>query len=141
MGADPEFISYAQKAVSEYKALTAVDYMSGNNMGFISISRNRNSIAWFAVWEQYRGKGAGSRLLKTALRQLNHTMPITVETFRDGYPLGVPARNLYAKYAFIETESNLTGPHGVPNCRMTVNLSGEKRGGSFHYEFSDGRTA
>ena len=137
MGADPEFISCAQKAVSEYKALTAVDYMSGNNMGFISISRNRNSIAWFAVWEQYRGKGAGSRLLKTALRQLNHSKPITVETFCEGYLLGVPARNLYTKYGFIETESNLTGPHGVPNCRMTVDLSGEKRGVSFHYRYPE----
>jgi len=137
IGADPEFISYAHRTVKEYQVLTAVDYMSGNNMGFISISRRQNSIAWFAVWERYRSKGVGSRLLKTALRQLDHTKPITVEIFRDSNTQGIPARNLYKKYGFIETESNLFGPHGVPNCRMTADLSGEKRGGSFHYRFPE----
>jgi ribosomal protein S18 acetylase RimI-like enzyme len=46
--------------------LTAVDYVSGKNMGFILFSRTDNCITWFAVSEQYRGKGAGERLLKTA---------------------------------------------------------------------------
>jgi hypothetical protein len=34
-GSEPSFISYAKSRVSNYEALTAVDYMSGNNMGFI----------------------------------------------------------------------------------------------------------
>ncbi|MDR1262158.1 MAG: GNAT family N-acetyltransferase [Oscillospiraceae bacterium] len=135
MGKDPEFISYAESKASKYEALTAVDYISGVNMGFIGFSRTYNRITWFGVAGQYRGRGAGRRLLKTALRQLDHTKPITVETFREGYEPGVPAKNLYRKVGFVETESGLTGPHNLPTCRMTADLSGEKRGGSFHYRY------
>ena len=135
MGADPEFIAYAQSKSSKYEALTAVDYMSGNNMGFIGFSRTYNRITWFGVSSKYRGKGVGSRLLKTALRQLDHTKPITVETYPEGYEPGIPAKNLYRKFGFIETESNLFGPHSLPICRMTADLSKEKRGGSFHYRY------
>jgi len=45
--------------------------MSSNNMGFICFSRTENAITWFAVSEKHQGKGAGERLLKTALRQLD----------------------------------------------------------------------
>jgi len=58
-----------------------------------------------------------------------------VDTFPEGYEPGVPARNLYRKLGFVETESNLVGPHNTPICRMTVDLSAEKRGGSFHYRY------
>ena len=51
--------------------------------------------------------------------------------------LGMPARNLYSKFGFIETEGSIIGPHGVPNCRMTVDLSSEQRSGSFHYSYPD----
>lgn len=68
MGTDPEFASYAQSKVSKYEALTAVDYMSGKNMGFIGFSRTNNRISWFAVFEKYRNKGVGGRLVKTSMR-------------------------------------------------------------------------
>ncbi|NLZ52542.1 MAG: GNAT family N-acetyltransferase [Thermoanaerobacteraceae bacterium] len=137
MGTDPEFIKYAKNKVDKYEALTAVDYMSGNNIGFIGFSRTKNRITWFGVSKRSRGKGAGSRLLKTALRQLDNTKPITVETFPEGYKPGIPAKNLYRKFGFVETESNLIGPHGMPTCLMTVDLSNEKRGGSFHYKYPE----
>lgn len=139
MGKDPDFTSYAESKASKYEALTAVDYMSGQNMGFIGFSRTYNRITWLGVSEKHRGKNAGSRLLKTALRQLDHTKPITVETYPEGYEPGVPAKNLYRKFGFAETESNLLLPHfyGQLVCRMTADLSGEKRGGSFHYRFPD----
>ena len=35
--------------VSKGEALTAVDYMSGENIGFIGFSRTNNRITWFAV--------------------------------------------------------------------------------------------
>lgn len=137
MGTDPEFISYAKSKVSKYEALTAVDYMSGHIMGFIGLSRTHNRITWFGVSNHYRRKGVGNRLLKTALRQLDHTKPITVETFPEGYEPGIPAKCLYRKFGFVESESNLIGPHDTPICRMTVNLSGEERGASFHYRYTE----
>lgn len=137
MGTDPEFTSYARSKASKYEALTAVDYMSGDNMGFIGFSRTNNRITWLGVSKKYRGKGVGNRLLKTALRQLDHTKLITVETYPEGYKPGIPAKDLYRKFGFVETESNLTGPHDLPVCRMTANLSDEKRGGSFHYRYTE----
>ncbi len=137
MGRDPEFISYAKSKVGKFEALTAVDYMSGNNMGFIGFSRTYNRITWLGVSKKSRRNGVGSRLLKTALRQLDNTKPITVETYPEGYLPGVPAKNLYRNFGFIETESNLIGPHDLLICRMTVDLSKEKRGGSFHYKYPE----
>lgn len=106
-------------------------------MGFIGFSRTHNRITWFAVSKACRGKGVGGRLLKTALRQLDHARPVTVETYPEGYEPGVPAKNLYRKFGFAETESNLTGPHGLPVCRMTLDLSAEQRGASFHYRYPE----
>ncbi|MCL2079463.1 MAG: GNAT family N-acetyltransferase [Oscillospiraceae bacterium] len=139
MGKDPELMSYAKNKTSKNEALTAVDYMSNQNMGFIGFSRTFNRITWIGVSEKYRGKSVGNRLLKTALRQLDHTKPITVETYPEGYEPGVPAKNLYRKFGFIETESDLLLPHfyGHLVCRMTADLSYEKRGGSFHYRYPE----
>jgi predicted N-acetyltransferase YhbS len=97
--------------------------------------RTNNRISLFAVSEKWRGKSVGKRLLKTALRQLDHTKAVTVDTYREGYVPGIPARSLYRKYGFVETDSNIINPHGQPDCRMTADLSNEKRGGSFHYQY------
>jgi len=137
MGTDPEFVAYAKSKTGKYEALTALDYMSGNAMGFLGFSRTNNRITWFGVFEGYRRKGVGRRLLKTALRQLDHTKPITVETYPEDYEPGIPAKKLYRQFGFVETESGLTGPHNTPICRMTADLSGEKRGGSFHHRYPE----
>jgi len=135
MGADLEFISYARSKVSEYEALTAVDYMSGTNIGFIGFSRINNRISWFAVLDKYRGKGAGDRLLKTALRQLDTTKDITVITFPDNYLQGMAARALYRKHGFCEDRP--VTYDGLPRCEMKRPASTDKRGGSFHYHYPE----
>jgi diadenosine tetraphosphate (Ap4A) HIT family hydrolase/predicted GNAT family acetyltransferase len=113
--------------------LTAVDYMSGNNMGFICFSRTENKTSWFAVSEKYRGKGVGSRLLKTALRQLDTNKDVSVDTFVEGYAPGMAARALYEKFGFVEM--NLFEFDGNPRCTMVCPASDEKRGKSFHYRY------
>jgi len=136
MGAELEANGSGKGTVNRYEMLTAVNYMSGINMGFICFSRQENKITWFAVSEKYRNRGAGSRLLKTALRQLDYKKPITVTTFQEGYEPGVPAKNLYRIYGFVETDSNITDPYGQ-RCEMTADLSGEKSGHSFHYRYPE----
>jgi diadenosine tetraphosphate (Ap4A) HIT family hydrolase/ribosomal protein S18 acetylase RimI-like enzyme len=134
MAKDPEFITFVTSKSAKHEALTAVDYRSGAAMGFIGFSRIKNQISWFAVSEAYRGKGAGDRLLKTALRQLDHAKPITVVTFDEGFAPGIAARNLYRKYGFVEAE-HITGPFDMPRSKLTLDLSGERRGCSFHYHY------
>lgn len=135
LGADSEFIAYAQSKAEKYEALTAVDYMSGENMGFIGFSRTHNRISWFGVYESCRGKGVGNRLLKTALRQLDANRDITVVTFRDDYPQGAAARTVYKKFGF--TKEKLIEHDGFPRCEMTRPADNEKRGGSFHYRYPE----
>ena len=135
MGAELKSRSSGTGAVSRYEMLTAVDYMSGNNMGFICFSRTTNSITWFAVSERYRGKGAGNRLLKTALRQLDTNKDMTVTTFPEDYLPGASARTLYKKHGF--TEEKPITYNGLPRCEMTRPATSEKRGGSFHYRYPE----
>ena len=135
MGAELKAKNSGLGSVSRYEMLTAVDYISGNNMGFICFSRTENCISWFAVSERYRGKGAGSRLLKTTLRQLDTNKDIFVNTFVDGYIPGMAARVLYHKFGFVE--KRVFEHDGLPRCEMARPASYEKRGGSFHYRYPD----
>ena len=135
MGAELKSKSSGMGAAGRYEMLTAVDYISGSNMGFICFSRAENSVTWFAVSEKYRGKGAGGRLLKTALRQLDTNKDITVNTFPADYPQGTAARALYQKYGFSEEKPIVHD--GPPRCEMKRPASAEKRSKSFHCHYSD----
>lgn len=133
MGAELESNSKGKGSVSRYEMLTAVDYMSGNSMGFILFSRGKNCITWFAVSEKYRGKGVGSRLLKTALRHLDTTKDISVTTFTEDYSPGMAARAIYKKFNF--TKEAPTTHNGLLRSEMTRPASSEKRGKSFHHRY------
>jgi diadenosine tetraphosphate (Ap4A) HIT family hydrolase/GNAT superfamily N-acetyltransferase len=133
MGAELESENRGKGAVSRFEMLTAVDYMSGNNMGFICFSRKENCITWFAGSERYRSKGTGERLLKTALRQLDSNNDIIVNTFPDDYQQGAAARALYKKYGFTEEKPIMHDGH--PRCEMKRPASSEKRGKSFHHRY------
>ena len=135
MGAELKSKNSGTGTVSRFEMLTAVDYMSGINTGFICFSRKENSISWFAVSEQYRGRGVGDRLLKTALRQLDANNDVSVNTFVDGYPPGMAARALYQKHGFVE--KRVFGYEGLPRSEMIRPASNEKRGGSFHYRYPE----
>ena len=135
MGAELESKASGVGAVSRYEMLTAMDYMSGNNMGFICFSRTKNCITWFAVSEKYRGKSAGDRLLKTALRQLDTNKDITVNTFCEDYPQGAAARVLYKKHGFTEEKPFIHD--GLPRCEMTRPANTEKLPKSFHYRYPE----
>jgi len=135
MGAELESNHSGLGSVSRYEMLTAVDYMSGTNIGFICFSRAKNEITWFAVSERRRRKGAGDRLLKTALRQLDTNKDITVITHCNDFPQGIAARTLYKKYGFtIETPAIY---NGLPRSEMKRPASTEERGGSFHYRYPE----
>ena len=107
LGHDPEFREYLRRKVAAFEALVAVDYRSGACMGFLGFSRTHNHDSWFAVAEVYRGKGVGSRLLMTAIRQLDHTQAISVVTFTAEYPPGRAARTLYQRFGFADSEETL----------------------------------
>jgi GNAT superfamily N-acetyltransferase len=124
MPENESFGSYADSKIAKYEALVAVDRMSGKAHGVIGFSRANNRISWFGVFEDRRGKGIGSKLLQTALRQLDTTQEISVVTFCGDYAPGIPARVVYEKFGFAETA--LTEYDGQRRSVMTRPPSGEK---------------
>jgi diadenosine tetraphosphate (Ap4A) HIT family hydrolase/GNAT superfamily N-acetyltransferase len=129
------FHEYIESGTGKYEALIAVDRMSGLCLGVIGFSRRRNRITWFGVREEKRGQGIGSRLLMTALRQLDTGREITVVTFGDGYAAGTPARAVFRKFGFADRE--VVCHDGRPMAVMARPPSDEKRGGSFHYRYPE----
>ena len=118
------FAEYMDNKIGNYEVLTAVDQMSNKCLGFIGFSRNNNRISWFGVLENERGRGIGSRLLKTALSQLDTTKEITVTTFCENYLPGLPARAVYSKFGFVDKEK--TEHDGQPRSLMSRPPSIEK---------------
>ena len=135
MGAELRSKASGVGSVSRYEMLTAVDYMSGDNRGFICFSRADNAITWFAVSEKYRGKGAGERLLRTALRQLDTNKDIIVNTFPADYQQGAAARTLYKKYGF--NQEKPIEHDGLPRIEMKRFGDDEPRPKSFHYRYPE----
>jgi len=123
--------------LSKFESLIAVDRMSGNCLGIIGFSKTYNRITWFGVFEQHRGKGIGTRLLKTALRHLDNTKEITVETYREDFADGLPARIVYQKAGFVDFDNTICDHLGNPRCKMVIAATNEKRGVSFHYKYLD----
>lgn len=62
-------------------------------------------------------KGAGSRLLRTALQQLDTNKDISVVTFCDDCSAGKPARAVYKKFGF--TNEKLTTHDGLKRSELT----------------------
>lgn len=137
MSTDRDFHEYMDGKLSKFEALISIDRRSGNCLGIIAFSRTYNRITWFGVFEQYRGKGIGTRLLSTALRQLDTSKEITVDTYRDDYPAGLAARAVYHKVGFIDVDNMIFDHLGNPRCKMAIAPTNETRGVSFHYKYPD----
>jgi ribosomal protein S18 acetylase RimI-like enzyme len=70
--------------------------------------------------EKYRNKGIGGKLLEKALNELDKSKEITVETYRDNYIPGQPARHLYKRFGFKETENDLFDSFGNERCKLSI---------------------
>jgi ribosomal protein S18 acetylase RimI-like enzyme len=96
---------------------SAVERKSNQIAGMIVISRVKNKIAWLAVFQQYRIKGAGDLLLKRALDELDAAREVEVVTFREDSVEGLPARRLYQKHGFKDFDTNFLY-NGYARCLM-----------------------
>jgi ribosomal protein S18 acetylase RimI-like enzyme len=120
MDTDLEFIDYAQRKIRQKEAIIATDDENEEFYGFVGFSKHYNRITWFGVLEKYRNKGIGSKLLEKAINELDKTKEITVETYRDNYIPGKPARQVYKKFGFKEVESNIVDHLGNERCKLSI---------------------
>jgi len=103
MDIDSAFLEYAKRKLMQNNAIMAYDTDKKKCVGFVGFSRHNNSITWLGVKDEYRNQGIGSKLLSSALDNLDRNNRITVNTYPKDYLPGQPARSLYFKHGFIET--------------------------------------
>lgn len=114
-----KFHAYMDGKIKKREAFMALDRTQDHALvGIIGFSRTHNRITWFGVFEKYRNQGIGSKLLECALHQLDRTQEITVDTFREDYELGQPARHVYQKFGFVEVDNTIYDDQGNPRCVM-----------------------
>ncbi len=87
-------------------------------IGVLLFSRGHNMICCLGVSPRYRRCGVASRLLESALEQLDRTKDITVSTFREEDEKGTAPRALYKRFGFVEGE--LIEEFGYPNQRFVL---------------------
>ena len=104
------------KFMSKRQALCMKKY--NEVIGVLLFSRNRNMICCLAVAPEYRRCGIASKLLETALRELDRNRNITVSTFREDDEKGIAPRGLYKKFGF--REDDLIEEFGFPNQRFIL---------------------
>jgi ribosomal protein S18 acetylase RimI-like enzyme len=126
MANDQEFIDYAHRKIKQKEAFIATDDLNNDFMGFIGFSRNFNRITWFGVLEKYRNIGIGSKLLEKALSELDQSKEITVETYRENYIAGQPARHVYFKHGFKEIVNNIFDHLGNERSKLAISPPVEK---------------
>ena len=101
---DPDFSRYMDSKIAKQEALAAADPMTSRIYGVIGFSRTHNRVSWFAVSEDHRQKGIGTRLLHDAIGQMNASREISVCTFHQEDSLGQSARAIYRKFGFVESK-------------------------------------
>lgn len=122
MADNPEFFNALSQAVMNGNAICIRDDDNTENCGLcggIIISKETNSIAWFAVHSRFRNKGIGKRLIKEAMKYLNHSQPITVCTSDESVQEGLAARKLYHNLGFKDSSPGETNPAGIKTVIMT----------------------
>lgn len=107
MAKTDSFNAYIQNKIAKLESLVAIDDKTNDLMGAIGFSKHNNRISWLAVSSKYQKQGAGSKLLQTAIDQMDRKRRIEVTTFCKSDPNGKPARVLYEKYGFIEKEKDM----------------------------------
>lgn len=122
MAESPDFFDGLRQVLLDGTAFCIRDEESRENCGLcggIIISKENNSIVWFVVGEKFRNKGMGKKLMTEAMKHLNHSKPITVNTFEDSFQDGLAARKLYQKFGFRDSGKGEANPAGIPTVIMT----------------------
>lgn len=118
----PDFFEGLTQALLDGTALCIRDDANRENSGLcggIIISKENNSIIWFVVASKFRNKGLGKKLLTEAMKHLDHSKPITVNTFEDSLKDGLAARSIYQKFGFKDSGKGENNPAGISTVIMT----------------------
>ena len=110
------------KFMGKRQALCVKD--GGEIAGVLLFSRGHSMICCLAVAPEHRRKGVATGLLTAALRELDRSRDITVETFREDDEWGAAPRALYRRFGF--KEGDLLEEFGYPVQRFILKSEGKE---------------
>lgn len=95
-----EFLEAVYKAINNDEAILEED--EGKIAGLLMCSKNEKELTFLAVHPEYRKKGVARRLIRNMTEWFTSGDIITVTTFQDSDPKGIPARACYHACGFVD---------------------------------------
>ncbi len=117
MAGNPEFEEAVKEAVKNGEVFCHENEKK-EITGVVALSKAENSIEWLAVKENSKGKGISKLLIEKAISELNEKKDITVQTFTEEVPEGIPARKLYFAFGFRDYKKSGINPAGIETVIM-----------------------
>lgn len=99
---EKEFLEAVYIAINNDEAIMEDD--EGKIAGLLMCSKNEKELTFLAVHPEYRKKGVAKKLIKNMSEWFTAGDIITVTTFQDGDPKGIPARACYHTCGFVDDE-------------------------------------
>ena len=99
---EKEFLEAVYSAISNDEAI--MEEKDGRIAGMLMCSRGEKELSFLAVHPEYRKKGVAKRLIEKMTEWFTVGDIISVVTFQDGDPKGIPARACYHACGFADDE-------------------------------------
>ena len=99
---EKEFLVAVYSAISNDEAI--MEEKDGRIAGMLMCSRGEKELSFLAVHPEYRKKGVAKRLIEKMTEWFTVGDIISVVTFQDGDPKGIPARVCYHACGFADDE-------------------------------------
>lgn len=99
---EKEYLEALYNAINNDEAIMEED--EGKIAGLLMCSKHEKELSFLAVPPEYRKKGVARRLIEKMTEWFNAGDTISVVTFQDGDPKGIPARACYHACGFVDDE-------------------------------------
>lgn len=99
---ESEFLEAMYQAISNDEFI--MEEENGNLAGLLMCSKKEKELTFLAVHPEYRKCGVAKRLIEEMMGWFTGGDIISVVTFREGDPKGIPARACYHACGFVDGE-------------------------------------
>ena len=99
---EKEFLKAVHSAVSNDEAI--IEEKDGRITGLLMCLKKEKELSFLAVHPEYRKNGVAKRLIEKMTEWFTVGDIISVVTFQEGDPKGIPARACYHSFGFVDDE-------------------------------------
>ena len=97
-----EFLEAVNHSIQDNEAI--VEEVEGRIAGLLMCSKNEKELTFLAVHPMYRKRGVAVRLIEKMKEGFHDGDIVSVITFQEGDPKGIPARACYHACGFVDDE-------------------------------------